>query len=96
MLYTIKSDTMENADGMQSWAMEYEIETNNIMNAVAVAIKYVYYAHEVVEVVGEDNETVMGYHGIDKAMAYKTADDSWELHFHHFNGCDEFGFVWTV
>lgn len=91
MLYTVKSDTMKNADGMQSWAIEYDTMDVNIVEAVTAAINAVHPEHEVVECEAEDVESAMGYDKIVTARAYKVSDYVWELHFHNINGtnmCD--------
>lgn len=91
MNYTVKSDTMENANGMREWAKSRNCEDRSILEAVVHAVKDVHHTHEVVMCEAEESETVLGFRNIVTAVAYLT-DGGWEFHFNDAMGSDIFAF----
>lgn len=91
MIYQLKSDTMENADGMHEWAHTWESDHTSIIDAIMDAARTAREHEEVINCYTDGMEAVMGHTSIDTAIAYRLSADRWELHFHRYSGEDD---VW--
>lgn len=75
MKYTIKADTMENADGMREFLYCYEVEA---MSAIDAVIKASLKA-------GDDEEFIKCEDGEFEINAYRNNDGSYEFHVYNEN-----------